>query len=175
MPALLLDLDTFVVEEPDAQTIEIGMLMRGQPRPRSSLWLPWRRPAAREEDMRAVDAPTMRRRSPSEALAVADGHYVILDGVVVRSTAATPVLCAPSTQAGTCGKCIGDRLELAGIGTSDAAHIHSSGWWRDPAEHVRERNAVYVEAEPGTFLVQRHGADFSIVAGNFKGVCSGSW
>jgi hypothetical protein len=176
MPLMLRDLDTFTVAaRPGSDSVEVGQLVEGQERERAENWVPWRRAAARTEDMQAADAPTMPRGSPTAALSLREGSYVVVDGDVVRSTAAEPVICQTTTQPGTCGKCVGDRLQLAGIGASDAAHIHPDGFWRDPAQYFHDRGDVYVEAEPGTFLVQRQGTGFLIVAGIFRGNCSGSW
>lgn len=125
--------------------------------------------------MRAADSPTVPRLSLIDALALSDGHYAVVEGETVRSTDAEPVICKPMNRPGTCGACGTERLLLGGIVASDAARLHSGGWWKDPAEYSRARGAVYVEAEPGTFLVQRRGAGFQIVAGIFRGICSGRW
>ncbi len=172
MPAMVRDLDTFVNRSQLDSSIEVGRLVEGRSRRRASTWLPWRRPAAREDDMRAADSPPMPRASLIAALALAEGDYAVVDGEAVRSTHAEPAICEVR-QVGKCGACGADRLQLGGIAASDAAHIHRRRWWRDPAEYRRDRRAVYIEAEPGTFLVRRQRVGFQIVAGIFRGNCSG--
>ena len=123
--------------------------------------------------MNAVNSPAVQKVSMVNALALADGQYAVVDGQTVRSTHHEPVICE-STQK-TCGDCKPDRLPLGGIAASDAAHVSSGGWWKDPAEYKRDLRHPYVEAESGMFLVRRQGAGFQIVAGVFRGICSGSW
>lgn len=171
MPRVLHDLDSFAIEA-GADAIEVGKLVEGQARTRASTWLPWRRPAAREVDMKSADTPPLSRRSLQDVSKLAEGRYAIVDGDTVRSTHEPPAICKQAKQCGSCGA---DRLPLGGITSSDAAHIHRDGWWRDPADYNRSKHAVYVESQPGTFVVQRQGASFRIVAGIFRGVCSGSW
>lgn len=173
MPPLLRDLDTFRVR-PQPDDIEVGQLVEGKSRRRAKSWLPWRRPAAREEDMNAANSPAVRRTSLVDALALAEGQYAIVDGKTVRSTYHRPVICE-STKAGTCGTCGTEQLPLGGIIASDAAHIHSGGWWKNPGEYKRDLRREYASAEPGTFLVRRQRDGFQIVAGVFRGICSGSW
>lgn len=171
MPQLLHDLDTFAVSF-DSTTVEVRELVEGHPRKRADTFIPWQ-PATRDHDLESLAVPTIPRLSLKAALALAEGRFAIVDGQTVRSSQARPVICEPAK--GACGTCGPDRLELEGIVASDAAHVHSSGWWKDPADYHRSLKRPYTEAQPGTFLVQRQGAGFQIVAGNFRGICSGSW
>ena len=172
MPKTLRDLDTFAVTTTPDDTLSVGALVEGAFRLRAQTWLPWRRPKQREEDMTAADSPVTPRRSLREALAIADGHYAMVDGDTLRSTHAEPVICKASIPCRPCGS---ERLPLVGIASSDAAHIHRRAWWRDPGEYRRDLEKTYVDGQPGTFLVRKQGAGYQIVAGIFRGSCGGSF
>lgn len=172
MPQTLRDLDTSDVTPTTDNTLSVGALVEGDFRLRARTWLPWRRAANREDDMTAANTPASPRRSLVDALKLADGQYATVDGETMRSTHGEPVICKTSNPCRACGP---ERLPLVGITSSDAAHIHRRGWWRDPSEYRRDLKKTYVEGQPGTFLVRRQGRGFQIVAGIFRGICGGSF
>jgi hypothetical protein len=156
-PKQLVSLDAFAVE-PGPGVVRVGARISGAPREAAPAWLPWRRADARDQDLHDAQRPPVPVRSLADAMAAPAGTYAIVEGQIVRSTMAEPIVCEMVGHLGWCEGCGPLQVPLAGVPGGEGAFA---------------TGGTFVRGDIGLWLVRRDGRGFVLVAaGRYDGLCS---